>query len=217
MEHIVFIEVIKSDTKELINYTMKAFTKFATILSVITLTIGFSTKAQAQVLPEFGVKGGLNYSTFNDTDNVEYKPGFLIGAYADFNIPASPMSVQPEVLFAQYGAKAEDSDIEFDVNYIQIPVLLKFGFDTPAASPSVYFGPYMSFNTKAEVKNNDGSINLEDNVKDTSYGVVVGAGVDISKIRLGLRYTAGLTNLANDNFNDSAKNGALALTVGIGF
>jgi len=196
---------------------MNSTKKITTIITVVLLTIGFSSKTQAQVIPEFGVKGGLNYATFNDTDNVEYKPGFLIGGYLNFKIPASPMSVQPEILYAQYGAKAEDADFEFDVNYIQVPVLLKFGFDTPGAQPNVYFGPYMSFNTKAEVENNDGSINLDDSAKDTEFGVVVGAGVDVSKLRLGLRYTAGLTNVADDDFNDSAKNGAIALTVGIGF
>ena len=60
-------------------------------------------------------------------------------------------------------------------------------------------------------------MNLEDSAKDSEYGVVVGAGLDVSKLRLGLRYTAGLTNVADDDFNDSAKNGAIALTVGIAF
>jgi hypothetical protein len=196
---------------------MNTIQRFCSLFIILLLTVGLSSQSEAQSLPEFGVKGGLNYSTFNDTEDVEYKTGFLIGGYANFKIPLSPISVQPEVLFAQYGAKAEGADFEFNVNYVQIPVLLKFGFETPAAQPNVYFGPYMSFNTKAEVANNDGSFNLEDNAKDTEFGVIVGAGVDISKLRLGLRYSAGLTNVAEDDFNDSAKNGAIALTVGIAF
>jgi hypothetical protein len=196
---------------------MKTIIKLRTLLTILLLTVGFTTLSTAQSLPEFGIKGGFNYSTFNDTDNVEYKGGFLVGAYANFKIPASPISVQPEVLFAQYGANVEDSEARFIVNYVQIPVLLKFGFDLPAASPNVYFGPYMSFNTKAEIENNNGALNLEDSANDTEYGVVVGAGLDVSKIRLGLRYTAGLTNVADDSFDSSAKNGAIAFTVGIAF
>mgnify|MGYP001627887288 CR=1 FL=1 len=196
---------------------MKNSTKLIAFLTLFIFAVGVQTESKAQVLPEFGVKGGLNYSTFNDTENVEYKPGFLVGAFMNLNIPASPISIQPEVLYSQYGAKAEDADFEFNVNYIQVPVLLKFGFETPAASPNVYFGPYMGFNTAANVENNDGSINLEDNVNDTEFGVLVGAGVDVSNFRLGLRYSAGLSNIANDDFNDSAKNGALALTVGVAF
>lgn len=196
---------------------MKTIQRFCSLFIILILTVGLSSQSKAQSLPEFGVKGGLNYSTFNDTENVEYKTGFLIGGYANFKIPMSPVSVQPEVLYAQYGADVEDSDASFVVNYVQVPVLLKFGFETPAAKPNVYFGPYMSFNTKAEIENDDGSLNLEDNAKDTEFGVVFGAGVDVSKIRLGLRYTAGLSNVADDDFNDSAKNGALALTIGLAF
>ncbi|WP_071594798.1 porin family protein [Balneola vulgaris] len=196
---------------------MRRHLQFGILLLALVTTLGMSTNTKAQVLPEFGVKGGLNYATFNDTENVEYKSGFLIGGYAKFDIPMSPMSVQPEILYAQYGAKAEDSDAEFKVNYIQVPVLLKFGFATPGARPNVYFGPYVNFNVDSKIENDTGALNLEDNTKDTAYGVIVGAGVDVSKLRLGLRYTAGLTNLAEDDFNDSAKNGAIALTVGIAF
>jgi len=198
---------------------MKSMKKTFTILSLFLFFAVFSSQTKAQVLPEFGIKGGVNYATFNDAENfnAEYKAGVLLGAYMKFNVPASPMAIQPEVLYAQYGAADEDSDVQFNVNYVQIPVLLKFSFDSPGAKPNVFFGPYVGFNTKAEVKNETVGFNLEDDANSTTYGVVVGAGIDVSKIRLGLRYTAGLSNVANDDFDSSAKNGALALTVGVGF
>ncbi len=173
--------------------------------------------AQAQVLPKFGVKAGANYSTFNNTDNVEYKAGFVGGVYSSIKVPASPLTIQPEVLYAQYGAGIENSDAWFRVNYLQIPVLLKFGFNTPGIQPNVYFGPYMGFNLNSEVKNESGSINLDDQAEGTDFGVAVGAGLDVRKFNIGLRYTAGLKDVANDNFNDEAKNGAFALTVGVEF
>ena len=189
------------------------------ILSAFLLTtlLAVAGTAQAQVLPKIGVKGGLNYSTFNNTDNVEYKPGFVGGLFMKIKVPATPMAIQPEVLYAQYGAEIDQTDASFSVNYIQVPVLLKFGFDTPGVRPNVFFGPYVGFNVKSEIKNNDGSINLDDQAKDTDFGVAVGAGIEVSKFTVGLRYTAGLTDVANDNFNDEAKNGALALTVGVSF
>jgi hypothetical protein len=192
---------------------------FKRILSTLLFAaiVGSASSAQAQVLPKFGVKAGLNYSTFNNTDNVDYKPGLLAGVYANIKVPASPMAIQPEVLYAQYGANIDQTDAYFRVNYIQVPVLLKFGFDTPGVKPNVYFGPYVGFNVKSTIKNGDGSLNLNDQVKDTDFGVAVGAGVDISKFNIELRYTAGLKNVANSNFNDDAKNGAIALTVGVSF
>lgn len=173
--------------------------------------------AEAQIKPKFGVKGGVNYSTFNNVDGVEYKPGILAGVYADLKIPMTPMSVQPEVLFTQYGADIEDTDASFNVNYLQVPVLLKFDFQSPLVKPNVFFGPYAGFNLSSEIKNNDASLNLNDETQSTDFGVVIGAGVDIRKFRVGVRYTAGLTNVADQNFNDDAKNGAFALTAGVSF
>ena len=196
---------------------MRNSIKISSLITAFLLAVLFSPSTQAQVLPKFGIKGGLNYSTFNNTDDAEYKPGFLVGAFVDIPIPATPVSVQPEVLYATYGTNINDSDASININYLQIPVLLKFGFPTPAASPNVFFGPYMGFNMKSEVKINDITVNAEDYVEDTDFGVVVGAGIDITKFRVALRYTAGLTNVAKPSFNDDSKNGAFALTVGISF
>src|SRR5690554_5627047 len=186
---------------------MRNSIKISSLITAFLLAVLFSPSTQAQVLPKFGIKGGLNYSTFNNTDDAEYKPGFLVGAFVDIPIPATPVSVQPEVLYATYGTNINDSDASININYLQIPVLLKFGFPTPAASPNVFFGPYMGFNMKSEVKINDITVNAEDYV----------AGIDITKFRVALRYTAGLTNVAKPSFNDDSKNGAFALTVGISF
>ena len=196
---------------------MKKLHKIGALVLAAILAIGYTANTNAQVLPEFGIKGGLNYATLNNIDDVEYRPGLLIGAFAELNVPASPMSVQPEILYAQYGADIQDSDASFKLNYIQVPVLLKFGFPAPGATPNVYFGPYANFLLNSEVANNNGSINLEDNTKNSTFGVIIGAGVDISKFQLGVRYTAGLTNVADDNFSDEAKNGAFGVTLGVSF
>ena len=199
---------------------MKNKFKIGFLTSMLVLVLLFTQNANAQLLPELGIKGGVNLATINNTNGAETKTGLLAGAYIRIIIPASPMAIQPELLFAQYGANVEGSDNFFTLDYIQVPVLLKFGFGIPAAPirPNVFFGPYMGFNTKAELEDGTGnSLNIDQFVKDIDFGVVVGAGLDVSKFRLGLRYTAGLTNLYEDDFEDGEKNGAIALTVGIAF
>ncbi len=195
----------------------KTICRFSTLA---VLMISFSSISHAQLLPEFGIKGGVNFATLNNLDGVETKTGILGGVYTKIKIPATPVSVQPEVLYAQYGANDGNGDLFITLNYIQVPVLLKFGFELPAApfKPNVFFGPYASFKTKAELENSTsvGGQNFGDNVKDQDYGVVVGAGVDVSKFRIDLRYTAGLVDIFEEGA-DGEKNGALALTVGVGF
>jgi hypothetical protein len=196
---------------------MKKFKIIGSLFIAAILIVGTTTNSQAQVLPKFGIKGGLNYATLNNVDDVEYRPGLLIGGFAEFKVPASPMSVQPEVLYAQYGSDIEGSDASFRLNYIQVPVLMKFGFESPAATPNVYFGPYANFLLNSDIANDDVSFNLEDNTKNSTFGVIIGAGIDVSKFQFGVRYTAGLTNVADDNFSDEAKNGAFGITVGVSF
>lgn len=191
-----------------------------TILSIVTgLILLFSVTAQAQVLPKFGVKAGLNYATFNNTDGAEYKAGFLGGVYAKINVPATPMAIQPEILYAQYGANDENSDASFSVDYIQIPVLAKFGFGAPGVpvKPEVFFGPYAGFNINSEIEDSNISVNADDYFESTDLGVVVGAGVQVSKLSFEFRYTAGLTNVFADQYADDEKNGAFSLNVGINF
>lgn len=186
-------------------------------LSSIMALLLFST-SNAQLLPSFGLKGGVNFSTLNNADDTELTAGFIGGAYVKLNIPASPVSIQPELLYAQYGADSESGDGSLEIDYIQVPVLLNFGFNPPASpiKPKVYFGPYLGFKTNAEADFEEITFDIDDSVKDTDFGVAVGAGVEISRFSIDLRYTAGLVNVFEDELEDGEKNGAIGLTVGIG-
>ena len=77
----------------------------------------------------FGVKGGLNLTTFAGGNYWDAKSlvGFHVGGFAEIKI-IERLSIQPEVLFSTQGAKLEDGLDDFDakLNYINIPVLAKF-------------------------------------------------------------------------------------------
>ncbi|MEX0846001.1 MAG: porin family protein [Balneolaceae bacterium] len=187
---------------------------------IIGVFIIAGSTAHAQVIPKFGVKAGVNYSTFNNSDDAEYKAGFIGGVFVNINIPATPAAIQPEILYAQYGSNFEDTDAKFSVDYIQVPVLAKFGFGAPGVpvQPEVFFGPYVGFKINSELEGSNFTVDADDFFESTDAGVVVGAGVKISQISLEFRYTAGLSNvIANSNFEDDQKNGAFSLTAGINF
>lgn len=187
-------------------------------LFILLLTFAFAQTSSAQESPKIGIKGGLNFATFNDVDDVEYRPGLVIGAFLDLPVENSPISIQPEVLFAQYGSNIEDSDAYFEADYIQIPVLFKVDFVSESATtPNIYFGPYLSFNTGSEVKNDNIAINLEDDTEPTDFGAVVGLGFDTEHAQFGIRYTAGVTKVEEASFNSDAKNGAFSVTLGLKF
>ena len=68
------------------------------------------TFAFAQTSPSFGLKAGLNVSSISDDgyEDSKAKAGFYGGVF--MNAPLSEQfSIQPEVLYSQYGAKVTSS------------------------------------------------------------------------------------------------------------
>ena len=195
---------------------MRNTVRVSFLLTLLVLVAITSQKIQAQASPQLGIKGGVNLATFSNVEDVEYKPGILAGLFVDIKIPATSMSIQPEFLYTQFGTNIKDSDVSINVNYFQIPLLVKFGSSLPGAQPIVFFGPYMGFALKSEIKDENVSLNIDDDIEDTDYGIIIGAGVESSKFRVSVRYTAGLTVPLKETFNEDPKNGVISLTFGIG-
>lgn len=196
------------------------------LLSVFILSgLIFITTPDAQA--QLGVKGGLNVANFNDTDaSADSRAGIMAGLTYDFGVPMSPITIQPGVFYAQKGAKLSEGNVEATtkLDYIEIPVVAKFNFilDNPMLTPHVYFGPYLGFNINAEQEvsggENSGTVDIDDAVKGTDFGVVVGAGADITRFNVGVRYSAGLSDIAeDDSFDGDGKNGVFSIVVGIDF
>ncbi|GAA5523267.1 PorT family protein [Aliifodinibius salicampi] len=192
------------------------------LLSVFLLS-GLVLMTTPAAHAQFSIKGGVNLANFNDTDaSFDSRTGLMAGATYSFGIPMSPISIEPGVFYAQKGAKISEGSVETTtkLDYIEIPVIAKFDFilDNPMLTPHVYFGPYAGFNINAEQEisggDSAGTFDIEDEVKGTDFGVVVGAGADITKFNVGIRYSAGLTNTFEDG---DGKNGVLSLVAGVNF
>ncbi len=196
------------------------------ILSTLCLLLTFGLIAnQAQAQVDLGIRGGVNLAIFNNTDlELENTTGFMVGIYLNYHMPNSPVTIQPEVLYTQKGAtvsrvvEGNNVSYEYKLDYITIPVLAKFDYvlDGPI-TPHVYLGPYIGFNINAEqqVEIVGGAISedFSEEVKNIDFGVVVGAGIDVSRFSLGFRYSAGLTPVFEDE-NADAKNGVISIVAG---
>lgn len=180
----------------------------------------FANNIHAQVIPTFGIKGGVNFATFaqSDLDGYEMKPGVLLGAFLQLDVPLSPLSIQPEINYAQFGTGAEETDATIDVNYIQIPVLLKLSLDAPGgAAPNIFLGPYANFMLSAEVDGDGASVEIDEVVNETAFGIIIGAGIDTNQLELGLRVSAGASPVFVDEADDGERNLGVALTLGLKF
>lgn len=165
---------------------------------------------------DLGVEAGANFSNFigsavsqlgNTANNS--KLGFVGGGYLCLNFGNS-FGIRPEVLYEQKGAAISGTSTTTELDYIEIPVLLKFGLGTPGFNPSILLGPSFAWNTLAKDANGN-SIN---NINSSDVGLVGGVEVDISKFLISGRYELGLDNVQS---NTNIQNGTLTFLIGYNF
>lgn len=191
-------------------------------LIVIILTFSFFTvELQAQEKTDFGIKGGVSLSNityyyFSDTSS---RTGFFIGLYSEIRL-SNTFSLQPEILYANHGNEAREillggsRDIDFKLDYIQIPLSLKLyllnGF-------SAHVGPSFNFllNQKVTYDNTEKS----DVAKNFDFSAFAGLSFKVlGDFELTARYIQGFTHALDDgNSREKAKNKALQFGVGYRF
>ena len=193
---------------------------------VIALMIMSTTFISAQEYVYFGVKGGVNFSSFNgdgydDFVDPEERTSFHLGLLAE--IPVSDrFSIQPEVLYSAQGYDISSidggDDIEYQLDYINVPVLAKVYLFNRF---SLEAGPQIGFLVHEEVDSNPtgdgGDFNLnDDQFKKVDFGVGIGASYKISNFFISGRYTLGLTDIYDIDGVD-AKNSVIQAGVGLMF
>jgi hypothetical protein len=187
------------------------------VVFLLSLTFAVVTSSRAQDLPpapdqeqapaaqdfhietHFGIKGGANIFQVNGSGFANgVQPGFDAGVFAEINfIPQ--LGIQPELLFNQTNFKTGKyfSNLYTDgvnnqkgaLNYISIPLLFTY---TPVKWLSLQLGPQLS------VLLNDNKAPLQNTqtvFRNGDFSWVMGTQINAKRLKLGLRYVVGLTNL----------------------
>jgi hypothetical protein len=175
------------------------------IIVVLLAVIPFQlTVAQLR----FGIKGGANFSNFSSSDTKKNKvvTGLNFGVFAKVPLTKS-FAIQPEIYFTTKGSELTYNNVfvdgtgKFELNYIEVPVLMVFNI-TPMFNFQV--GPYASYLVSSKVKNvSDVNFNFENNIDSGDFnkfdtGIAVGLGVDAKSIGFGVRYNLGLVTVGKD-------------------
>ncbi len=187
---------------------------FQVALAMVVVVALAAMSANAQMPIRFGFKGGLSMTgvTGDDADDYETKSGLAVGLFTNISLSGG-LSIQPELLYVQKGAKLSDESegsITLKANYVEIPVLLKLGFgNNGPATPCLFVGPAFAFSAGSKT-NAEGtllgvpvSVDIDNSNEESSdLGLVLGGGVDFSlgraKLTMELRYTAGLQPMWKD-------------------
>ena len=199
-------------------------------LFVVVFVLSFIISSQAQTDLKFGAKVGLNFANLSGNDvptGASTRTGLVIGGFMTWYF--SPMfGLQPEALYSMKGTSGATQGVSytFSVNYIEIPVLLKFNIPLAPSSPvsaNLYAGPDFAFNVASSVEtssNGQTTTTDESNMtKGFDFNIMFGGGIgfNVGPTVLGveLRYSLGTGTVANDGTD--MKNGVFAILASVTF
>lgn len=187
------------------------------VLLAFVVVAAFSTASFAQI--SGGVRAGLNLSNQkfkagDESESGDMKAGLQLGAYLVANI-SDNLAIQPELVYSSLGSQ-EDVDgetVKLAAHYISIPVLVRYNVNEMF---NVHVGPQLGFLASAKAKADAGDVDVKDSYKGMDFGLALGVGLDFGKLNAGLRYYAGLANIAEEEDGEdyTAKNSAIQIVVG---
>jgi Outer membrane protein beta-barrel domain len=188
---------------------MKHLLRMAGILALCTIGPAI-VHAQLSI----GAKGGLNVSNLSNltVDNATSQAlvGFHVGGYLALNLGRN-FALQPELMYSTQGAKLENATDNLNLNYINVPVMLRFytngGFFLEG-------GPQLGFQVGQVTVDN-----VEEEINNTDLSVCGGLGYmgKSQGFGIGARYNAGISKLGDANSsniqNPDFRNGVFQLSL----
>ena len=139
--------------------------------------------------PRLGVIGGVNLSDLRqegkDNSGVEYnmRSSVKAGLVVDWAIGNSGFAIQAEPLYVQKGAQVKTPvksevdvpEIDFKMNYIELPILAKYSFDLGALRPYLIAGPEFGWMLTAK----NAVLDVKDDYENFDFLATGGLGLDI--------------------------------------
>lgn len=173
------------------------------ILLAIMITLGPITMSAQS----FGIKAGVNFADLNgsDAEGLDSYTSFHFGVLKEWVI-FDNLSLQPELLYSTQGAKVDGTDDKFKLNYINLPIVLKF-YLTDAFS--IHAGPQFGL-LLGETENV-----LPIDTKTFEYGGAFGVDYALSNnFFVQGRYNPGFSEIADEV---DIKNSVIQISLGVTF
>jgi hypothetical protein len=179
-------------------------------LSLLLLCSSFFAFSQALPSFQFGLKGGMNLSKFNtsNTFSSDNQAGYYAGIWA--RIGAAGLHLQPELYLSGKNATLQNSaGVENKVKFtsLDVPVLVGTKLGAAGVGLRLNTGPVVSF-----MLNEDQSLSqaataaFNGKFKDQAFAWQFGAGLDLGKLGVDLRYELGLSKLNAEGYSSTKLN-----------
>lgn len=219
-------------------------------IAVSLLLIGQSTGI-AQTSIRLGLTTGVNFANqafsqapYQGAYPQAYRTGFILGGLADIHL-SGIWSLQAEPRYAQEGTKFQNviitsgndprpfgtTDATYDLDYFEIPILLKATFEGTDARPFVMGGLSFQFSNFGEIsapgtrvvnRNPSDRIDIQGDMNSVNVALDLGAGLEFRlspkvSLLLDARYAHGLGDVYSNSAVPSAKSYSISLLGGLLF
>lgn len=188
--------------------------KVMVCLFACLMTLAATECVNAQKV-NFGVKAGLNLSTWN-YDDASLRPGFHAGGFATVQF-SRMFAVQPEVMYSMEGAVWEgkldafgfslaNAKVTSTVHKLNVPVMLQF---TPISMLTIEAGPQFGFNLAVShhIKSNiagivetESDVDVDkENYNMFEMGIAAGLKLNLTRnMAIGARYVYGISPIFDE-------------------
>jgi len=159
------------------------------VLSMALLLTAFYANAQSG----FGIKGGLSYNSngkiSDDSDTFienegKGKSGYNVGIYGKMEL--GPIFLRPELVYTKTTSEyiLNSKAVDYKISRLDMPVLIGFKLIGPL---SVFAGPAFQYT----LENDFNDIKYDDLENEFTVGFNFGAGLDLGRLGLDVRYERG--------------------------
>ena len=183
------------------------------LVLLLTVTTGTSF---GQLNIKIGPKVGFNASQLHtnlDSISSQFKSGFQFGIFVRLG---KKVYLQPELYYTTEGGvfKSNSSSIKqweqnIKLGSLDVPVLIGVSFiNSELLNVRILAGPLASFIVNKKISETGVTGPIQDaNIKNVNWYIQAGAGVDIWKFTLDVRYQIGLNKMISDvDFNSKTVN-----------
>jgi outer membrane protein OmpA-like peptidoglycan-associated protein len=203
---------------------MRKIILFLSIVFLIVIALPAFSQSGDKPKAMLGIKSGVNVSRLKLNGKIpgliksDFRTGFVAGAFVNFPVKKSPISIQPEFLYSSMGGDLRDefnqSD-NFRFNYFSIPVLIKYQITKKL---SALAGPQVDAILYAKQTNKFGDFNITKQVEEfdayATWGMEWAPWKDIMVTG---RYMHGFKKVYNTAPEVSMNNRGFQLTLGLRF
>jgi hypothetical protein len=181
-------------------------------ISLTLMLTCFAYLAFSQVIPsfQFGLKGGMNLSKFNtsNTFSSDNQAGYYGGVWA--RIGAAGLHLQPEIYLSGknttlVNSTGQENEVKF--TSLDVPVLVGTKLGAAGVGLRLNTGPVISFLLNEDQNfSQAASSAFSGKFKDQSFAWQFGAGVDLGKLGIDLRYELGLSKINEAGYQSTKLN-----------